>query len=528
MIDKFQQTAKEIYENAKKEGRLVYSLSGTDLKKLALEEPEVKETIYGNIVAESEPTSRAAMFTKNNIDYEFGKDELELLEEAKHYLGKEEIISMDVEVEDGSEGVTARLIVPKRFAHVAYGGMKLFKPTTIKNPTYQVIMFSDEEYEKNKSKKLYEKDITIRNVHSQDGGLVKIVRNSSYTGEWKKGVFTGEDYRAKQNGNAIFLHAGCRKDYLEMARGDYKTQCSLFVALSANGKTSLTCRVLARKGKEKSWFIQDDGGTLGRDGSFRGFEAGGLFVKTDGLSPRDQKEIYYGTLRPNTFLENVYVDKNGEIDFYNIERTSNGRAIIERRDFMHTSRDINVEIVDNLFIITRGNIIPAISKLSPEQAVAFMILGQSMESSAGDPTLAGKIKNVFFYDPFIAGNKTDHVNLFYDVLKSNPHISYYLLNTGGIGERDRYHDISLQDIVGILDSVLRGGLEDWVESEVTGLTIPKSVRTVDSILMHPERLSSSAEFEERQKELFRQMAETLEKYPGLDKKIRAVFQNIKF
>ncbi len=482
MIDEFQQTARKIYEDARKDGRLTHNPSRDLLRNLALEEPGVKETRYGNIMANSEPTSRAAMFTKNNIDTPFGKGEHALLDQATEHLRQEYLISIDVVVGDGSEGITARLITPKRFAHLAYGGMKLFKPTSVERPTHQVIMFFDKEYEENNSKTLPQKSITIRNAHSREGCLTKIVRNSNYTGEWKKAIFAGENYRAKQKSDAIFLHVGCRHDYLEMSHGGCETRCSLFAALSANGKTSLTCKVLARKTEEKSWLIQDDGGILRREGSFGGFEAGGLFVKTDGLNPNNQIETYYGTLKSDTFLENVYVDENGEIDFYNVERTSNGRAIIERRDFMHASRDINVKRIDNLFIITRGSIIPAIAKLTPQEATAFMVLGQSMESSAGDPTQAGKIKNEFFYDPFVAGDKTDHANLFYDILTDNPNINCYLLNTGEIGEGAHYHDIRLEDTVVILDSTIRGGLEDWIESEATGLLVPKSVRLVDSIL----------------------------------------------
>ena len=127
--------------------------------------------------------------------------------------------------------------------------------------------------------------------------MVKFVRNSNYFGEWKKGVFAGEDWRVKQSGNAIFLHAGCRKDTLETSHGPYVTTYSLFVALSANGKTSTTCKVLARKGRERSWLIQDDGGTLTRDGRFLGFEPGGLFIKTDALNPGEQIEAYYACLK---------------------------------------------------------------------------------------------------------------------------------------------------------------------------------------------------------------------------------------
>jgi len=104
----------------------------------------------------------------------------------------------------------------------------------------------------------------------------------------------------------IFLHAGCREDYLQDFRGDYKLRRTLLVALSANGKTTTCTRILAKKGNEKSWLIQDDGGTLMPDGSFHGFEMGGVFAKTEGANPGDQTEIYYGLLKPDTVLENVW------------------------------------------------------------------------------------------------------------------------------------------------------------------------------------------------------------------------------
>jgi phosphoenolpyruvate carboxykinase (ATP) len=524
MFGHFRQTVRDIFTTAKKEGRLIHNPDDNRLRALALEEPEVRATKYNNIVAESEPMSRAAAFTRNNIDTEFGDPELALLKQATERLATEEIIAIDVVIGDGSESVTARLMVPRRYAHVAYGGRKLFRSTSTDDPTYQVLMFFDEEHEKNKDKPLPQKDITIRNAHSPEGRLVKIVRNSNYFGEWKKGVFTGEDYRVKLRGGALFLHAGCRKDTLEAAHGPYLTSYSLFVALSANGKTSTTCRVLARKGHERSWLIQDDGGIIYRDGRFRGFEAGGLFVKTDGLNPGDQFEAYYGALKRQTFLENVHVEEDGTFDFFNLELTANGRAVIERRDFTHAGDDINAERIDNLFIITRGSIIPAIARLTHEQAVAFMVLGQSMESSAGDPTQAGKIKNVFFYDPFMAGNRSEHANLFYDILKANQHVNCYLLNTGWVGEGAAMRDIRLADTMGILDSVLRGGLEDWSLSERTRLMIPRSVRAIDSILLHPERLFTHAEFDKRQQALDKQRAEFIDRYPDLHAKIKAVFQ----
>jgi len=526
IFEEFDTAAKSIYAQAVEDERLIQNPGPERLRRICLEEPDVRETIYGSVVAFTEPTSRAKPFTKNNIDEQFGRAEFSLLAQAREFLARQQLICLDVLVRDEEQPITARLLVPRRFAHIAHGGIKLFGPrlNNVTDPTYQVIFFHDEAWESNAGKPLPEKDITIRLLHSDDGRMIKIVRNSSYLGEWKKGVFAGEDWRSKLHQDGIFLHAGCRRDRLETARGGMRTQNSLFVALSANGKTSLTCRVLARKIGEESWLIQDDGGILKRDGSFHGFERGGIYAKTDGLTPSEQIETYYGALKPDAYLENVHVDESGDMDFFNIQRTSNGRAVIERRDFMHAHRHVAVSEVNNLFIITRGPTIPAVAKLSPWQAAAFMVLGQSMESSAGDPTQAGKIKNVFFYDPFMAGDRVAHAHLFHDILKWNPHIDCYLLNTGGVGEGEHYRKIALKDTVNILESILRGGLEDWETCEATGLMVPRSVRGIDSILLHPEKLFPHNEFELRQAELYAARRDILESYQGLD---RAIVNSIK-
>ena len=501
-LNQFVRTADRIRQKAAKEGRLVDNPSEEQLRTLVEKQPGVRKTNYGNFVAESEPTSRSAMFTKNSVDNSFGAEEAELLAGCETALGKEKLISVDRVVGNENSGTTVRLIVPERFAHVAYGGRNLFIPPNkaVEKPTYQIIFFADEAFESNKDKPLPEKDITIRLAMLPDGGFVKIIRNGNYIGEYKKGVFAAEDWAAKTVKGGVFLHAGCREDYLQSVHGDYRTVRTLLVALSANGKTTTTCGILAKKGIEKSWLVQDDGGTLLPDGSFHGFEAGGVFVKTEGVNPGEQVEIYYGLLKPETLCENVYVTEQGDFDFYNSQRTSNGRAVIRRRDFMHASANIDVDSVDNLVLITRGPLIPAISKLSREQAVALMVLGQAMESSAGDPTRAGSIRSEFFYDPFVAGDLAEHANMFYKIVKGMPHLNYYLMNTGGIGEGEHYKDIRLEFTMGILDSLLRGGLTDWVESP-TGFQVPAAIRVVDDIYLHPEKVYSSNEFEEKQREL---------------------------
>ena len=532
----FEHTAKRIWQNAKADGRLVDNPDRDELTAILERQPGVRKTSYGNYVAESEPTSRAAMFTKNSVDDEFGDAEEQLLKQCEEELSKQRLISVDRIVGNENSSTIVRLIIPERFAHVAYGGQNLFHPVRhpVEEPTYHIVFFYDDAYEQNHGLSLPQKDITIRLAMLDDGKVVKIVRNGNYIGEYKKGVFAAEDWTKKTFGPGIFLHAGCREDTLQSAHGDYRTVRTLFIALSANGKTSTTCKILGRKGNETSWLIQDDGGTLMPDGSFHGFEGGGVFVKTEGVNPGNQMEIFYGLMKPSTLCENVFVDENGEFDFYNFHRTSNGRAVIKRSDFMHASPYIDVDFIDNIVLITRGPLIPAIARLTREQAAALMVLGQAMESSAGNPSQAGKIRGEFFYDPFVAGDRAFHANRFYEILSGLPNMNFYLLNTGGVGvlgsggDLDepadaRYRDITLEDTMAILDSLLRGGLEDWIDSP-TGFQVPGSVRAVDDIYFHPEKLFTAEEFEENQNGLNRVRREAIEKLGnGLHPAIRSTF-----
>jgi phosphoenolpyruvate carboxykinase (ATP) len=524
-LEEFARTAERIREKAAKENRLLDDPPEAVLRELVAKEEGVVKTIYNNFVAESEPTSRSQMFTKNSVDDSFGKDETALLARAEEALAKERVICVDRIVGNLESRTVVRLLAPEKFAHVAYGGQNLFIPVRqrVERPDYQLIFFGDEAWPTNKSKPLPQKDITIRLALLDDGRVFKVIRNSNYIGEYKKGVFASEDWVAKTRRGGIFLHAGCREDYLQSSHGGYRPVRTLIIALSANGKTTVTCQILARKGMERSWLVQDDGGTLMPDGSFHGFEAGGVFVKTEGVNPGEQVEIFYGLLKAETVCENVFVTPEGDFDFENFERTSNGRAVVRRRDFMHASPHIDVERIDNVILITRGPTIPAISRLTLEQATALMVLGQAMESSAGDPTQAGKIRTEFFYDPFMAGDRAQHANRFYDILSNLPHVNYYLINTGSVGEGYHFKDITVGHTMSILDSLLRGGLEDWIDSPCV-FRVPASIRAVDDILVHPERLYTAAEFEQKQADLAAIRRQAIEKVGGgLYPKVRKVF-----
>jgi len=94
-LKEFAKTADRVRRKAIEENRLIDNPSDEELRLLMENEPGVRKTIYGNFVAKSEPTSRAAMFTKNSVDYPFGEEELQLLAQCEKALAKEKLISID-------------------------------------------------------------------------------------------------------------------------------------------------------------------------------------------------------------------------------------------------------------------------------------------------------------------------------------------------------------------------------------------------------------------------------------------------
>ena len=463
MDNYFKKAAVKIYCDAKREGRLIEGKSLNQLKELGLRQEGVIQTHIGSVAADSEPMSRSAPHTKNNIDDPFGTEEESLAARAVEYLGRENVVSVDTIVGDGRDGVTVRFIMPEAFTQMAYGLKLLFEDSpasrVVEDPTYTIIYYTDEYFEPNKFKKLIDKDITVRLwMGEKRGDQVKICRNTTYLGEGKKGVFQFESWRVKTIDKlGIFLHCGGRRDHLwiydlETERPELQERVTGVSGLTATGKTTTLCRKLAKLPRESSEMLGDDGGTLGCDGGYTAFEMGGIYIKTEGLD-ESQPEILRATLAADTFLENVAISRYPYLpDFKDTSKTGNGRAIIRRDELRLASKGLRADKVDYIIILTRNPLANVISKLTPEQATMQFIYGESIESTGGNPEEAGKFKRVFFLDPFITGDRLEHALLFYQIIKKN-RIKCYLANTGTIGEHDE--KVTLRQSLSSYGDILR-------------------------------------------------------------------------
>ena len=518
----FKTAAQQIYLSAKKEGRLIEGRSLEEIKQFALRHEGVIQTQIGSVAADSEPMSRSAPHTRNSVDHPFGEKEEALARQAVEVLGKERVLSLDTMVGDGRDGVTARFIMPVQYSQIAYGLKLLFdqpSPRIVEDPTYTVIYFTDEAFEFNKSKRLRDKDITIRLMMGEKRGeQVKICRNTTYLGEGKKGVFQFENWRVKAiDKTGIFLHAGARRDRLwiydlETERPELAEIVTAVSGLTATGKTTTLCRRFSRLPRETSEMIGDDGGTVGYDGSYTAFEMGGLYVKTEGLD-RTQPEILRAAESKDAYLENVAITKYPYMpDFADLAKTGNGRAIITRENLEISSPGLRADSFHHIIILTRNPLLNVISKLTPEQATMQFIYGESIESTGGNPEEAGVFKREFFLDPFIAGDLLEHAMLFYEIIKRN-RIKCYLANTGTIGEYDR--KVTLRQSLAAYNDLLRFQLRFSVEPDIIGNRYPIRCDRANLDLIVAERLfSDKALLEKKVIDFFRGRQQYLETFEG--------------
>jgi phosphoenolpyruvate carboxykinase (ATP) len=206
-----------------------------------------------------------------------------------------------------------------------------------------------------------------------------------------------------------------------------------------------------------------------------GSEGRGLYVKTIGLDPDEQPETYEAVTDDSAVLENVDVAEDGTVDFDSDRHTTNGRAAILRENLSSAADEIDLDRVDQVFFITRNPAMPPVARLDPEKAAAAFMLGESIETSAGDPDRAGESVRVVGTNPFIVGSEGEEGNRFRDLV-AELDVECYVLNTGCVGDQDPT-DICVDDSVAILREIARSNV-DWSEDE-TGMTVPESVPGIE-------------------------------------------------
>ena len=124
------------------------------------------------------------------------------------------------------------------------------------------------------------------------------------------------------------MHAGLKTFPAASTRSTLE-ESMLIIGLSGTGKTTTTFRQ-----QIGSMPVQDDFVALMPGGEIHTTEAG-CFAKTFGLDPDDEPTIYSGTARRDAWLENVSVDSEGRVDFFDTGYTANGRCTFPLANIAH-------------------------------------------------------------------------------------------------------------------------------------------------------------------------------------------------
>jgi len=314
---------------------------------------------------------------------------------------------------------------------------------------------------------------------------VTFVLGTDYFGEIKKGHLRMAMYVEKLRykagaGGGLGVHAGGKViRALDAKSGNVEDKGTLFFGLSGTGKTTLSVHHfwLDSKRGETVVIRQDDFFVMTDDGAAFGTEDN-AYIKTEGLEPEGQPLLYAGAISPSAILENVYVaPKTLGVDFFKYDhpfvpggQCYNGRGIVVRRELDFTDRRIDLDHVDLVFFITRREtIVPPAARLNAEQAAAYFMLGESIITSAADPTKAGQSVREVGTNPFIVGSEGEEGNLFYRIIKKNPKVQCFLLNTGGFGGRSLERRSEPLDSPGAVER-LRGYLGGGAHPDVGTMT----------------------------------------------------------
>ena len=364
-----------------------------------------------------------------------------------------------------------------------------------------------------------------------------VILGIDYVGEVKMGFLRMAMWDAKEEGT-LSLHAGSKIVTVQQPAGDSKRYGMLFFGLSGTGKTTHACHAhgLDAEGEVMD-ILQDDIVFLGKDGRALGTEQG-FYLKTEGMNAETQALIYNALRSPEALFENVMLTNDGEIDYADLSLGGNGRAVIPRASFGdYVGQDINLPSLDLLdgmvvaFITRRMTVLPLVSRLNAEQAAAAFMLGESVETSAGDPRRAGESVRVVGTNPFLIGSESEEGNWFYDFVKQNEDkVQCYLLNTGGVGEilerdeqgratvKQAVSRVPIPEMSAIIRGILRNTVE-WAEDPLFGADIPVSVEGMDISKYNPANFYTSEQIQDYADRLKEERRAHLASFPGLNPKI---------
>ena len=453
--------------------------SPSELRPFTEEMPGCRITEFDNVNVQTRVTSRSAGSTYVVTD-DPGKASGKAMTREEYtriaklqddFIRRQEVIVVDGFIgNDPDFQVPARLTIERANANIAGMQQKLYFPRRGGESAVHVI------YTPNLEAPGYPDDRCI--AVDLENGVTRVL-NSDYFGESKKGGLRMWNTIVYDRGG-LALHAGCK---VIPANGGAKV--FLIIGLSGTGKTTTTFTT-----QNDSLPVQDDFVALMPGGKVYGSE-NGCFAKTFSLDPEFEPNIYNAVTRQDSYLENVYQDEQGKMNFFETSYTKNGRAVFGM-DALGRYRDPReVGTVDYLLILNwNENIIPAVARLTQRQAAAYFMLGETTGTSAGGKAEEGKFLRVPGTNPFFPLPHGLQGNRFLELLDRHP-IDVFLLNTGRVGGKaddERSKKVKIPHSSAIVQGIAENTIK-WTDAPEFGYEVAEDVPVIDDVeLLQPWRL----------------------------------------
>ncbi len=304
-------------------------------------------------------------------------------------------------------------------------------------PDFVVYNASKAKVENWKELGLHSETCVMFNITSHE----QVIVNTWYGGEMKKGMFSMMNYYLPLKGIAS-MHSSANTDM----NGE---NTAVFFGLSGTGKTTLSTdpKRLLIGDDEHGW---DDNGVFNLEG--------GCYAKVIDLD-KDAEPDIYGAIKRDALLENVTVDKEGNIDFHDKSVTENTRVSYPIYHIHNIVKPVSHgPAAKNVIFLSADafGVLPPVSILTPEQTKYYFLSGftaklAGTERGITEPT---PTFSACFGQAFLELHPTKYAEeLVRHMAKSGA--KAYLVNTGWNGSGKR---ISIKDTRGIIDAILDGAI----------------------------------------------------------------------
>ena len=335
---------------------------------------------------------------------------------------------------------------------------------------------------------------------------IAIIGGTWYGGEMKKGIFSMMNYWLPLEGK-LSMHCSANVG----KNGD----TALFFGLSGTGKTTLSTDPVRA-------LIGDDEHGWDDEGVFN-FE-GGCYAKVIDLDAKSEPEIF-GAIKKAALLENVVVDKDGNVDYKDKSKTENTRVSYPIEHIINHEPTLQAGHPENIIFLTADafGVLPPVSKLTKEQAMYYFLSGYTAKVAGTERGITEPVATFSscFGEAFLPLHPTVYAKLLGEKIDKHD-VNVYLVNTGwtggayGVGKR-----MSIKDTRACINGILDGSIADseFDETLTFRFAVPKTLKGVDTHVLNPRNAWADKEaFDATRDKLAGMFIENFKKYQTADSK----------